>query len=255
MRSFIKSLGILILLSAYLFTACVSILLPAGGRLRRTFQINTVGFFSRILLAMLGISIHVKHGERMRDHSRGILIAANHVSYVDILVLASLTPSIFITSIELRNTPGFGLLARLGGSLFVERRKAAGLKQEIAMIAGMLGAGFAVAFFPEGTTSNGERVQPFKRSLFDAAVRSGADILPVCLRYRQVNGGPLTPEKRDAVYLFGGTTILQHFPRLLSLRSVDVEVLPLKLIKVQGPHTRKELASRAHAAIHEAYQS
>lgn len=253
MRSFIKALGTILLLIAYIFTACAFVVLPAGARLRRTFLINNSAFFSRIILALLGVRVHAKHCERLRGHTRGLLIVANHVSYVDILIIASLAPSIFITSVELGSTLFLGMLARLGGSLFVERRRPSGLKKEIALISRALGEGFSVALFPEGTTSNGEKVQPFKNPLFDAAIASKAGILPVCLRYTQVNSEQMTSGIRDSVFYYGGTKFFQHVPRLLSLASVDVDVTVLKSIRIQGNVTRKELAAQAHDAVGAAY--
>lgn len=253
MRTLLKGLGIVPLVIAYIVSSCVIMVLPAGARLRRRFLIKNTSVFSRIMLALLGIRVRVKHRERLHTVVAGRLVAANHVSYIDILVISSLMPSVFVTSVELGSTVFLGMLARLGGSLFVERRKASGLRQEIAEIARVLGEGFAVALFPEGTTSNGERVRPFKKSLFDAAVRAESDVLPLCIRYRHVNGVELTPDNRDLVFYYGGVSFFRHVPRLLSLKSVDVEVIPLRTIRVQKKDTRKELAAGAHDAISAAY--
>ena len=106
---------------------------------------------------------------------------ANHVSYVDILVIASRTPAVFITSVELKRTFPLGMLAWFGGSLFVERRSPAGLKQEISAIARTLQEGTSVVLFPEGTTFDGDHVRPFRSSLFTAAIRAAVPVQPVCI--------------------------------------------------------------------------
>jgi 1-acyl-sn-glycerol-3-phosphate acyltransferase len=253
MRTLLKGLGIVPLVIAYIVSSCAIMVLPAGARLRRGFLIKNTSVFSRIMLALLGIRVRVKNRERLRGGATGRLVVANHVSYIDILVISSLVPSVFVTSVELGSTAFLGMLARLGGSLFVERRKASGLTREIAEIARVLGEGFAVALFPEGTTSNGDRVRPFKKSLFDAAVRAESDVLPLCIRYRQVNGVKLTPDNRDLVFYYGGVSFSQHIPGLFSLKSVDVEVIPLRTIQVHQKDMRKELAARAHDAISAAY--
>ncbi len=254
MRPFMKLLGIVPLLALYFFVSAFLALLPAGTRLRRLFRIKNSSFFCSIMLALLGIHIHVKHPERLQKKNVGLLIVSNHVSYTDVLIISSLVPSVFITSVELGSTLFLGILARLGGSLFVERRKASGLKKEISMIVRVLGEGIPVTLFPEGTTSNGERVQTFKNSLFDAAVSTQAYILPICLRYTHVNRRPITAVNRDVIFYYGGTSFFHHVPRLLSLSSVNVEVIPLKLIRVQDGVSRKELAALAHSAINTAYQ-
>ena len=248
-----KILGIIPLLLAYLLTSCIFAILPSGARLRRIFLTKNSSFFSRLMLALLGVHIHTNHRERLPKSSSGSLIVANHVSYIDVLVIASLTPAVFITSVELGNTLFLGVLARLGGSIFVERRKPFGLKREIGMIARVVAEGSSVVLFPEGTTSNGERIQPFKNSLFDAAVTAGADILPVCLRYTKINGEALTAHNRESVFYYGGETFFKHFPKFLLLKSVDVVVFPLNGIKVRDHASRKELAIKAHAVISAAY--
>jgi 1-acyl-sn-glycerol-3-phosphate acyltransferase len=173
---------------------------------------------------------------------------------VDVLVLSALLPSVFITSLELKNTPLLGLLAGFGGSLFVDRRRPAGLKQEVEEIARVLKQGFSVVLFPEGTTSNGDRVQPFKRSLFDSAVLAGVDILPVCIRYQSINGQPVSPANRDGLFYYGGIAFTRHFPRFLALTSVVADPVPLKAIRPAEHSSRKELAAAAHELISTAYR-
>jgi 1-acyl-sn-glycerol-3-phosphate acyltransferase len=253
MRPFLKTAGIIPLLALYILTACACAILPAGARLRRKILARNSSFFSRIILSLFNIRMHLKHRDRMRLGNHGLLIVANHVSYVDVLVIAALMPTVFITSVELGSTLFLGLLARLGGCLFVERRKVAGLKREIAAIARVLAEGSAVALFPEGTTSNGESVQPFKNSLFDSALASRTEILPICLRYTAINVKPITALNRDSVYYHSGASFFQHIPHFLSLRSITVEVIVLTPIRTEGAPSRKELAAAAHAAITAAY--
>lgn len=251
-RAVFKALGTIALVVPYLLASLAAIALPGRARTRRTRLASIASFFSRRALALYGVRVIAKG--RMGPHA-GRLVIANHLSYVDVLVTASLEPSVFVTSMELRNTPVLGHLARLSGSLFVERRRASGLKREIEAITRALNQGFSVVLFPEGTTSNGDSVCPFKRSLFDAAIRAPSSVQPVCLRYTSVNQQALTTGTRDAVFYYGGTTFFRHFPRFLALRSVTVEVSLLAPLFARTGETRKHLADRAHDAISRAYQS
>jgi 1-acyl-sn-glycerol-3-phosphate acyltransferase len=253
MRVLLKCLGLVPLLLAYLFTAGIIGLLPINKKTRRGAAIRNTSFFSRLMLVLLGVRVHVTHREQLQKGNGTRLIIANHVSYIDVLVISSLVPSVFITSMELKNTAVLGVLARLGGSLFVERRKASGLKKEIDSIADVLGQGFLVVLFPEGTTSNGDHVMPFKNPLFDTAVVTCADIVPICLRYTRVDNERLSLQNRDAVFYYGGTTFFKHFPKLLSKKSIEVEVLPLQAIKGHAQYSRKDLAAMTHSAISDAY--
>ncbi len=255
MNTLLKIAATILFLIAYLLASCLISIFPVSGRLRRTMRVQTTSFFSRLALPLFGIRVQVDHGERLRVNSSGRLIVSNHLSYVDVLIISSLVPSVFITSVELKHTFLLGTLARLSGCLFVERRKFSGLRQEINDITRVLDQGFSVVLFPEGTTSNGECVQQFKNSLFDAAVSAGSDILPFCLRYTKINGESVTTRNRDAVFYYGGMTFFHHLPRLVSQKSVDVEVIPLKTIAATSGVSRKKLAVLAHDAICAAYQA
>lgn len=249
MRTLLKGVGLIPLLLLYICISGVICLLPAHRKTKRVAAIRTCSGFARVALFLFGIRVRVKHRERLHETGDGRLIVSNHLSYIDVLVISSLVPSVFITSVELKNTALLGTLARLSGSIFVERRKPSGLKREIADIAAALSQGMPVVLFPEGTTSNGDRVRPFKNSLFDAAVLTRADIVPICLCYNRVNNERITPENRDLVFYYGGVTFLKHFLRFLSLRSVDVEIVPLREIKVRPGQSRKDVAAETYQVI------
>ena len=253
MRTAFKSISVLVLLLLFSLSSLCLILLPAGRAGRRALLTRNTSLFSRLVLRALGVRVRpLKHGHHPVPE-QGCLVVANHVSYVDILVIASLRPSVFITSVELRHTFPLGTLAWFGGSIFVERRSPAGLKKEIRDIEAVLRDGQSVVLFPEGTTSNGETVQPFKNSLFTAAISTGSPVLPLCLRYRRINGKRITRENLDTVAYHGGTTFAQHAPRLLALRSVHVDCVTLDPLPTGPDRSRKDLALQCHESIRNAY--
>jgi len=253
MRILLKGLVVLPVFLTYIIFSGTIRLLPLSPKTKRVAAIRVVSGFARLLLMLFGVRVHVKHRERLHKAGVGRLVISNHLSYIDVLVISTLMPSVFVTSVELKNTALLGTLARLSGSIFVERRKPSGLKREIDAIAFALRQGLPVVIFPEGTTSNGDRVQPFKISLFDSAVLSQTDILPVCLRYTRANNKHLTPQNRDDVLYYGGVTFGKHLLRFLSLISVDVEVIPLKTITVHADRSRKDLAAETHDVIDKVY--
>jgi len=255
MRILLKSITIFLLLILYALVALCIMALPARRARKLEHLTGNVMFFARIGLRLLGIRVHSRRLKRksLRRHRTHYLIIANHLTYADILVVASLMPSVFITSVELKQTFPLGLFAWLGGCLFVERRSRAGLKREIENIEAVLSLGTSVVLFPEGTTSNGDTVRPFKNSLITAAITTGASLLPVCIRYRAVNGRLVDLTNRDSLYYYGGTTFFQHLPKLLVLRSIDVECVVLRPIAAHQHQSRKDLATRAHQVISEAY--
>jgi 1-acyl-sn-glycerol-3-phosphate acyltransferase len=257
MRILLKSIAIFLLLSLYAVVSLGIMALPASRARRLARLTGNVMFFARLGLRVLGISVVVRRlirkGLRQHRMPTHYLVISNHLSYVDILVVASLMPSVFITSVELKQTFPLGIFAWLGGCLFVERRSPAGLKREIEEIAEVLAQGTSVALFPEGTTSNGDTVRPFKNSLITAAITTGTSLLPVCIRYRTANGQQVDLSNRDSLYYYGGTTFFQHLPRLLALRSIDVECVILRPIATHQNQSRKDLATRTHRMISSVY--
>jgi len=255
MRTAFKAVTIVTLLLLYSFSSLLLAILPAGRAGRRRLLTGNTSLFARLVLRRLGIRVNCRTTGSHRAPDRGCLIVANHVSYTDILVLASIRPVVFITSVELRRTFPLGMFAWLGGSIFVERRNPADLKREINDIARTLREGHSVVLFPEGTTFNGDTVRPFKNSLFTAALSAAAPVLPVCIRYRRINGKRIDESNRDAVYYYGGTTFPEHAPRLLALRSVHVDCLTLDPVEAGPEGSRKDIAARCHAVISAAYRA
>jgi len=255
MRILLKAIALFLLLILYALVALCIMAMPAKRARKLERLTGNVVFFARLGIRLLGIRVHSRRLKRKgrRRHRTHYLIIANHLTYADILVMASLMPTVFITSVELKQTFPLGFFAWLGGCLFVERRSRAGLKREIEEIEAVLALGTSVTLFPEGTTSNGDTVQPFKNSLITAAITTGTDLLPVCIRYRAANGRLVDLTNRDSIYYYGGTTFFQHLPRFLALKSLDVECVILKPIAAHQHLSRKDLATQAHQVISAAY--
>jgi 1-acyl-sn-glycerol-3-phosphate acyltransferase len=253
-RTMLKGLSVLLLLSFYVLASFFLILLPAGRANRRRFLTRNTSFFASLSLRALGIRVQYRTQAHRATAEGACLIVANHVSYVDILVIAAQHPSIFITSIELRDTFPLGLLARCGGSIFVERRTPLRLRSEIRSIESVLRHGISVALFPEGTTFDGDSVHPFKSSFFTAAIRTGVPILPLCLRYNSIDGKRITAQNRDSLYYYGGMSFSGHAPRLLALRAVLADCIALDPVPTDEGLTRKDLSVRCYGAIAEAYR-
>jgi 1-acyl-sn-glycerol-3-phosphate acyltransferase len=171
----------------------------------------------------------------------------------DILVLAAKFPSLFITSVDMRETPGLGLLTEMGGCLYVERRNRSNIQNELLEIREALQQGFRVVLYPEGTSTNGERVLPFKKTLMTAAAGTGIPIQPMVVNYRRVNGEPMGHKWRDYVCWYGDQTFMPALLRVLSLKSVEVEIEFLPQILVRSEEHRREIAALVQKAIVEKY--
>lgn len=194
---------------------------------RCRFRARLLSKYSRIALELLGINVHhlsQRGGSQTNKLDQNFLIVGNHLSYLDVLILSASFPSVFVTSVEVRETPILGTLCKLGGCLFVERRSRAGLLAEIGELRSALMGGLNVVVFPEATSSNGATVLPFKASMFQAAATADIEVLPICLKYFAANSRPIDESSRDSICYYGSMSFGPHFVRMLKLRSIDIQL-------------------------------
>lgn len=159
------------------------------------------------------------------DKTKNYYIVSNHLSYVDILVICMRMPSVFVTSMEMKRTPVLGQITDLAGCLYVERRSRKNIKNEIKNIIDALKNGLNVTVFPESTSTNGEQVLPFKRSLYQSAIESQIEVLPMTLNYERMNGEKIHTENRDLIFWYADMTFADHLYKLcLEVKSLEVEL-------------------------------
>jgi 1-acyl-sn-glycerol-3-phosphate acyltransferase len=186
-------------------------------------------FFHRSVLRLIGI--RVRRRGRMSRH-RPTLFVANHASYLDISVLGSLIPGGFVAKSEIADWPFFGLLAKLQRSVFVDRqRRTAGEQRN--QLGERIAAGRNLILFPEGTSSDGNRVLPFRSALLGAAEPPrGADaarmpqlfVQPVSISYTKLDGCPIGYHLRPLVAWYGDMDLLPHLFSLAGLGRIEVVV-------------------------------
>jgi 1-acyl-sn-glycerol-3-phosphate acyltransferase len=212
-------------------------------RLRRGVTRRWAALMCRVLGARIVVSGELPVGP-------GFLIS-NHVSYLDIPVLMSLTGCRFVSKHEVADWPFIGLLARRAGTLFVKRGD--GAREAGVTLVGMTRAledGDVVVFFPEGTTSPGKRILPFRSGLLSVPARDGHPVYPAALHYETGD-----PDIDPAIGLawWGEQSLVSHVWRLLCLRGFTVRVA-IAAAAVGAGH-RKQLAQALQhrvATLHEA---
>jgi 1-acyl-sn-glycerol-3-phosphate acyltransferase len=170
------------------------------------------------------------------------LLVSNHLSYLDILILAALTPARFVAKSEVRNWPVFGWFARLAGTIFVERNKRSQAAQSAEQIALALSEGSLVVLFPEGTSSGGETVLPFRSSLLEPAARKLHTVTAGLIGYQLTDG-----DVSEEVCYWKDMTLLPHLINLLSKRTVHAFLHFAQLR--QETTNRKTLARRLHSEV------
>ncbi|CAL9622701.1 lysophospholipid acyltransferase family protein [Streptomyces sp. enrichment culture] len=122
----------------------------------------------------------------------GLLLVANHISWLDVPLLAAVRPARMLAKQEIRRWPVAGPLAALGGALFIDRDRLRALPGTVARLADALRSGAAVGVFPEGSTWCGRAQGRFRRAAFQAALEAGVPVQPVRIRYRLGDGSATT---------------------------------------------------------------
>ncbi|MFD2235238.1 lysophospholipid acyltransferase family protein [Phaeospirillum tilakii] len=186
-----------------------------------------------------------------------VLFVANHASYLDIIVLGGLIPACFIAKAEVAGWPGFGFLARLARTVFVDRRPAATARERDG-IRRRLEHGDSLILFAEGTSNDGNGVLPFKSALLSVAeaalpAAGGAEqplpVQPVSLAYTRLDGLPLGRAFRPYFAWYGDMTLAGHLFRALGLGRVTIEVMFHPPTTLAAFPSRKDLASHCHAQV------
>lgn len=223
------------------------------GPARRRIYSEACANAAKRVLGRIGFEIEVVGWNEALMREKNFLMVGNHMSYLDIMVTATATPIIFVTSVDMGQVPLLGRMAELGGSLFVERRHRGQVDRDLRGMSEVLRQGFNVMIYPEGTSSNGLEMLPFKKSLLMAAVEAERDIMPVCLKYVSIDDEPFSAANCDKVAWYGEMNFLPHFLGVMNCRKIKARVEFLSPIKVTRESTRNELAEKSYAAIYAAY--
>jgi 1-acyl-sn-glycerol-3-phosphate acyltransferase len=173
--------------------------------------------------------------------SSGLLVC-NHLSYLDILVLAACAPAVFVAKREVKHWPVFGWFAILAGTIFVNREKRTQVGRLTDEIEAVLNRGVLVILFPEGTSSGGQTVLPFKSSLLEPAARQSHSLSAGLIRYALDDG-----DVAEEVCYWKDMTLVPHLINLLSKRQVRASVRFTQLR--EGSADRKQLARQLHAEV------
>lgn len=229
-----------------------------------------IGWFSQRGLNLLNIQVRLKMSKKFNDgdsipvdfpnfnskyleSTKSYLIVSNHLSYLDILAISTRFPSCFVTSVEIKETPFLGTIVQMAGCLFVERRSRSSLGLEITNLKNALEKNINVCVFPEATSTNGESVLRFRRPLFESAIQSQKEVLPICLNYLTLDGVPLSLETRDSIFWYGEMDFLPHLWQLCQHDNMQLEITILPPQAVEGTSTCESLSLTCHNLVEECF--
>ena len=220
-----------------------AVLLLVPGRAKVVFA----RLFWSIFCRCIGLSVRVI-GTPLRG--RRVVFAANHGSWLDIPVLGGQLEACFVAKEEISGWPGVSLVARLGRTVFVSRTRGAIERERDAMQQRLID-GDNLLLFPEGTSSDGCRVLPFRSAFFSIATQNDAApmVQPVSVAYDRLAGLPAGRSKRAVFAWYGGMDLAPHFWRMVQLEGTRVTVLLHTPLDPAAFASRKELSQAAWDAV------
>lgn len=240
---FIRSTLGMLKLGGVLLYACVELLVKRPST--RLDQAVWLHRLCRRAIRIFGVEV------RTLGHfpERGVLIA-NHLSYLDIVVLASLSPCVFVSKSEIEAWPVLGWMTTRSGTVYVDRGRRSSAKQAGSGMQAVTEAGLPVVLFPEGTTSNGDTILKFHSGLLATAAAAEQPVTAAYLRY-SLTGANGDSTASDDVAFWGEHPMTSHVFRFLALRDVRAEVIiaeaPIRFST--GITSRKLFAVEARHAV------
>ncbi len=185
------------------------------------------------------------------EGGKGCLWVANHISWLDVLVLNACAPMDFVAKAELRQWPFLGWLAQRSGTLFLPRYSPQQAQAMNIQLSRRLQAGARILVFPEGSSSLGLGVLPFYPALFQAAIDARCSVQPVALRYSCATG-----QRSTAPAYAGEISWWQSLRSIIASSGLRAQVQPCPLLTLaDGARQRRRLAQQARAWIVAATQS
>ena len=207
--------------------------------------------FYRLIIWLL--SIKIEYEGNFKNFTGCNLFVSNHLSYLDIPILGSMLPIRFIAKSEVRHWPIIGFLSKLASTVFIKRVRSDSLHQKNKIFQ-LLSEGKKLLIFPEGTTSDGNRILPFKSSSFSALENQKFIIQPLIIIYSDLNGIPINRWLRPMIAWYGNMELIPHLSILKNIKSIRAKIIFLNPVKAKNFSNRKELSIYLEQQAHDAYQ-
>jgi len=216
-------------------------------------------FYHGLVCRILGIRVSVAGAV---DTGHPVFLVSNHVSWLDIPILSTVAPVCFVAKSEVGTWPVVSVLAKLQRTVFVDRNRKSLVKDKAGEIATRLVEGDNIVLFAEGTSSDGNRVLPFRSSLFSAAALSpsaandngaNAVVQTVAITYTHLHGLPILRHERPQIAWYGEMDMLSHVWNVLKSGPLDVSVRISEPVPLAELRDRKMLAAFSETRVRHDY--
>lgn len=210
----------------------------------KIFMPSYVKMYFYVVCKILGIKAVIKKGQL--EDSKKLLLLSNHMSYIDILALGSVLKVNFISKADVRQWPLFGIIAKFGNTVFITRDRMSAKNQINVIDEAFKKRTVPLVIFPEGTSSDGNRVLNFKSSMFsmfENQSKEGILLQPISMAYISHKGKKLTDEERSVfAFYLDEQTLLNHLFPAIKAMPVRIEIIIHQPIDISKFKDRKELA-------------
>ncbi len=205
--------------------------------------------WTRCLLLSTGAKIHLHGVDLSSIELRNTMVVSNHISWLDTVVMLRLCYLRYIGKVEMLKWPFLSMIIKAGGTIFINRRNKRQLLSVNQQVANVLIDGSTVGLYPEGTTSDGVKILPFKAPILEAALMAKSNIIPIVLSYRKEDNKLATEVTFSKVNWF--TTVINT----LKVKNLVINITILPIVKSTDFKTRDELAVCLYQQINQSYQN
>ena len=251
-RAAIKlALFCVMVLSYFIVTPVFLLTYTVLPKLSRICITQILKFYSQLCLKLFALEVDDKVYAELNEN---YFIVCNHLSYLDIMIIASKIPAMFVTSMSIKRTPFLGQICTLGGCLFVNRSSRNNRQHELEELEEALRQGFSVTVFPEATSTNGERIKQFKMALYESAIKTSTPILPLCLNYYAHDYQMVTTKNRDNIFWYGDMSFFPHFWKMLKSKKIHARLYQAPIMRCSSYDSKKEVADKSRELVSEFYR-
>lgn len=214
-------------------------------KLNKERKLQAIKDWSQKTLNIIGIQVvHEATSPQADSLNMPRLVVANHVSWVDALIIQTIQPSIFVAKSEVRSWPIVGNIATACGVVYVDRGSPSSARRMVDDVASALHHGYCVAGFPEGTSSEGSTVSLFHANLFEAAINHNIQVQPLAIRYTNPQTGGLCLK---AAFI-GDIGFVQSLHQVMTSSGIHAKVHVGGPLSPEG-HSRRTLAHLSHKSV------
>lgn len=215
--------------------------------LPKRYWIYFVRMWANGVLLFMGVKVQID-GDVTPYVEKNALVVANHISWLDIPILYTQHSVGFIGRNEMKKWPVLSLLIKSGSTIFIDRTRKRDLIHINNVVSQKLREGATVGLFPEGKTSDGKGILPFKPSLFEATIMAKSTIIPLVIQYYTKDGKPT-----NAVTYADEITLWESVKNSLGLNGIIAKVIPLPRIYAANFKNRDEISDYLYKEISDRY--